>query len=199
MIIHREFQQGSDEWFDCRLGKITGTDFTTLCNPKSKATYQNLIYKKAAEILTGKRQDGGYYNSQMERGNLLESEAREYFSEVTGLPVEEVGLIEVSEFVGVSPDGLILLDEGLEIKCKDNHTHLKCLLKGDNSYKWQIYANIWAYDAQRWHFISYNPNFPDGKKMFHEVWERDESIIELINDRVKQATIDIKAVLEELK
>ena len=175
MIIH-DVVQGSEEWKILRSGKFTATDFATVANGR-KSTIENLIYKKAAEIITGVKAESGYYSASMERGNRLEAEAREEFEFATGLHVETVGFVEMSEYIGCSPDGLIGDHAGVEIKCKDDHTHLKCLLHGDTSYKWQLYGNMFVTGRREWYFCAYNPNFPVETQLYIKKWEWNQDLI----------------------
>ena len=119
--------QGSDEWLEARLGKFTGSDFHTLMG--NSQTKKTILLKKAAERITGKRADAcKFSNIHTERGHELEEEARAEYSIQNLVLVQEVGFIELNDIVGSSPDGLVENDGGLEIKCKDNHTHLQAIL-----------------------------------------------------------------------
>jgi hypothetical protein len=194
MIIHY-CEQGSQEWQDLRLGRFTATDFATLANGK-KATIDNLILKKAAEIVTGKKAYSDFYNKHMERGNELEAEAREAFELERLVSVEQVGFIEVNEFIGCSPDGLVGDYSGIEIKCKDNHTHLKTLLKGDNSYKWQIVGNMWCTGRKEWEFYCYNPNFT---KQYSETWYLNDDDKSQLEQGLDYAVEKLKGLLDEIR
>ena len=196
MIIH-EMEQGSPEWFAVKLGKYSATDFQTLANGR-KDTIAKLIEKKAAEILTGRRMET-FKNSHMERGLELEAEARVEYEFFSGNEVKEVGFVEMNEFIGCSPDGLIGDNGGVEFKSKDDNTHLHCLLFGDTSYKWQLYGNMWVTGRSWWDFVSYNPHFPVDKQLYINRWERDEEMIKKISDGCEYAVAELKRILEDLK
>jgi hypothetical protein len=192
MILHTDIIQRSEEWFKIKLGKFSATDFQTVANGK-KPTIENLIYKKAAEIITGHYQENDFTNRHIERGVELEEEARVAFEMETGLSVLEVGFIELNEFVGVSPDGIIGDNAGLELKCKDDHTHLKCLLNGDNSYKWQIQGSLYVSGRESWFFASYNQFFPSNKRIYikehkpdKECFDKLESGLDFCITRLKE-------------
>ena len=165
MIIHR-MPQRSDEWYAVRLGKITGTQFQTMANGR-KDTIDTLCYKIAAERLTGQPCEKAYTNSAMENGVALEPLARAAYETTAFAAVDEVGFLELDEFVGCSPDGLVGDDGGVEIKCPEAHTHLKNL--GDSScwkaYKWQLQGALWVTDRKWWDFVSFCPLFPPGQQL----------------------------------
>lgn len=196
MIIH-EMEQRSDEWFKIRMGKFTGTDFATVANGK-KATKETLVYKKASEIVTGHRQENGYTNYNMERGVELEDEARFAFELETGLTVRQVGFLELDKFTGVSPDGLIGDNAGIEIKCKEDHTHLKCLLNGDNTYKWQIQGALYVSGREKWFFVSYNANFSTDKRLYIKEYYPDEKCFDMLRVGLIEMTTEVQNVLNTI-
>jgi len=193
MKIYAELEQGTPEWFAVRCGKFTASkDFQQLVTGKPD-TYTKLIRRKLAEKITGKLVASDYTNVNMERGNLLEQAARDAFEWHTGLAVQQVGFVEGDEWYGASPDGLIGDDAGLEIKCRDIHTHLDCWIDGwDKSYKWQIQGNLWVTQREHWYFASYNPAYDHiGKGLFVEKIERDEAAINQIEMAVIKAMGDV--------
>jgi len=194
VIIHENIIQRSDEWFQIRLGKFTGTDFATVANGR-KDTRKKLIYKKAAEIMTGKPCERDFNNFQMDRGRELEDEARMAFELETGLEVREVGFIELDQYTGVSPDGLIGEKSGIEIKCKDTHTHIECLTEGDNSYKWQIQGGLYVSGRKSWFFVSYNKDFSMNKRLYIKEHTPDEKSFEMLRDGLAEMTTELKKVL----
>lgn len=120
MIVHL-FEQGTEEWNQVRIGKMTGSDAGVfLVNGKSEtewgAAVQSYIYKKVAERITGEIE---YFkpNFAMERGTMLEPVAIAEYEKVSWNQVERVGFVEMNDFVGCSPDGLIGNDGMIEVKC----------------------------------------------------------------------------------
>ena len=169
MKIHT-MSQRSKEWFAVRLGKITGTSFPTMANGQ-KATIETLCMKTAAERITGASSEDSYTNSTMEAGFEAEALARQTYETTTLTHVEEVGFLELDEFIGVSPDGLIG-DEGLvEIKCPMAHTHLKYLTskgKAWRAYKWQIQGGLYVGSREWCDFASFCPSFPPASQLYVE-------------------------------
>lgn len=104
-----------------------------------------------------------YTNSHMERGTLLEPQAREIYELENGAVVQEVGFIELDEYIGCSPDGLIGEDGGLEIKCKSDEKFFRHLVRGEaeleSAYVWQVQMNLLITGRKWWDLVVYNPNF----------------------------------------
>jgi len=198
MIIHEDLVQLSDEWFDLKKGKFSGTDFTTVANGKP-ATRKTLCYKKAAEIITGEYAESTFRNFNMDRGIEMEEEARMAFDLEVGVETREVGFIELSQYAGVSPDGLIGDYAGLELKCKDAHTHLECLLKGDNKYKWQIQGALFVSGRSIWYFASYNPSFPVGQKLYIKEHLPDPEAFEMLAKGLDESVANVQIILEQYK
>lgn len=115
-----ECEQGSADWFRARMGMATASRFTTVVcesgNARSieaRAKYmRELAGEKVSEELTE-----SYTNQFMERGKVLEAEAREAYSIITGNDVAQIGFIVNDGYrAGASPDGLIGKKKAVEIK-----------------------------------------------------------------------------------
>ena len=75
-------EQNSDEWLRVRMGMPTASEFSTVLTAgkgggesKTRRTY---LYKLAGERVTGEPMES-YTNKYMERGKLMEGEARDYY------------------------------------------------------------------------------------------------------------------------
>ena len=130
-------EQGTEEWLQCRLGKLTGSVAYTIAT-KGKGL-DTLCLEKATELLTGIIPDG-YKNDAMQHGNDYEAEARSIYELETGNKVVQVGFCEDNEYVGVSPDGLIGDDGLIEIKCPQDKTYTQYLI--DMKIKPEYYAQM---------------------------------------------------------
>lgn len=197
MKVHKMMQR-SDEWFDIRRGKFTGSDFPTVANGK-KATKKTLELKKAAEIITGTYAESTYRNFHMERGVELEDDARLAFELEIGAGIDEVGFIEMNKYTGVSPDGLIGDYAGVELKCKDAHTHLKCLLEGDRAYKWQIQGSLFVTGRNIWYFASYNPTFSIHDRLYIKEHEPDMKCFEMLENGLSESIANVEILINEFK
>jgi len=196
-MIKINVEQGSDAWFQNRLGRITASQFKELMSGESTKGYNDLISEVAAEIVSGEIEES-YTNFDMERGKDLEPEARKLYAELFDVEVEEVGLCipdednEFHDWVGVSPDGLTNGD--LEIKCPKKKTHWNYIKKNrlPNEYKWQVQGRLFITGLPYCDFMSYYPNLkpfiirvlPD-EKMHKEFEVRLRKTIQLIKKEIE--------------
>lgn len=195
MKLHN-VKQGSDEWHSLRLGRMTASNAHTISVAgKGLETYCRML---AAEIYTGQREDE-YKSPDMIRGNEEEDYARSCYEFQTGNQVIEVGFAEYSEYVGASPDGLVGLDGGIEIKRKTLKTHNDLLLGAvefEEKYIWQCHMCMLIFDREWWDLMSYNPLFKERSlfiKRIHRSAECDTKLLSgfmkgeaLINEFLKK-------------
>lgn len=157
-------EQGSQEWLDTRKGLVTGSRFKDVVTPakgelsKSSKSY---MYELVAERMGATV--NFYQNEHMQRGNELEPDARTAYEFVKDAVVEQVGIcIHDNGMIGVSPDGLVGEDGGLEIKCPKETTHISYLDSGELPliYKPQVQGSMWITGRKWWDFMSYHPDLP---------------------------------------
>jgi dihydrofolate reductase len=98
---------------------------------------------------------------------------------------------------GVSPDGLIGDDGGIEIKCPKPSTHVKYLRKGTlpSEYKAQVMGCLWITGRQWWDFMSYHPQMPNLLIRVH----RDDEYINQLERLVTHACQIIEKEVAEIK
>lgn len=195
MIIHN-INQSTEEWQALRIGRFTASNFHVFLG--NSQTRTNEIYKKAAERLTGKKCDqDNFKNGHTERGHELEDLAREAYTFETGNEVEQVGFIELDDFVGCSPDGLINGKGLLEIKCLDNHGFIKARNKDyiAPTHKTQIQFCLMVTGREYLDYVIFNPNFGDRGLVIRTV-ERDEEYIDKIKDALEKAKNEVIKEIE---
>lgn len=116
-------EQNSDEWTRARMGIPTASMFATVLakgkDGGASKTRQTYLHKLAGEIITGEPSEN-YYNAHMERGHVMEAEARDLYCFVHDAPLTRVGFVRRGNF-GCSPDSLIGDDGILEIKTAFPH------------------------------------------------------------------------------
>ena len=195
MLIHN-CTQGTEEWFACRLGKLTASVAKTIST--AGKGLETLCLEKATEILTGKPNET-YKNEAMEQGNLLESEARSIYELETGATVTQVGFVEENEYVGVSPDGLVGDDGLIEIKCPTNKTYTQYLLDGKIKPEYYSQMQMQMFITERlWcDYVVYNPNFK--KSITIQRVYPDNKEIEKIADGLAKGTEIIKSIIREIE
>ena len=174
MKLHT-MEQGSEEWLKIRCGKVTASHFSDVMSKgQGRKTY---MLKLAAERATGVVQPS-FKNEAMQWGNDQEPFARACYEQVTGNKVEQVGFVEHSDYVGVSPDGLVGSDGLVEIKCPNPSTHIGYIESGKlpAKYKAQVQGQMWACDRAWCDFVSYDPRNGDNGYFCVRV-ERDRKYI----------------------
>lgn len=198
--IYHDMEQQSDEWYAARLGMFSGSDFHTFLGD-SKTKYDKL-WEKIAERRYQDSDAEDFLGLYTERGKVLEHEARRVYSAVYETDVQEVGLVEDTEYfpgyVVCSPDGLVGDDGIIEIKCLvakfiTQYTEGKY---ADNfyiepKYKTQIQFNLLVTQRKWCDFIYYHPRV--GLRV--QRIERDEKAIEKILNTLKEC---VKFVEENL-
>jgi len=159
MIKIHNVDQVSDEWFELRKGKMTGSNATAVgANGKGLETY----CKKISIGIIREEKEEQYSNADIERGKELESIGLTTYEFETGVTVENVGFItnDIYKNVGCSPDGLVGLDGGIEIKARNDEKHFS-LIQGETKeipFN-QIQMCLLVTERKWWDFISINVNF----------------------------------------
>lgn len=173
--------QGSPEWLAARCGRATASRFAdVLATIKTgeAAARRNYKAQLVCERLTGIVAES-FTNAAMQWGTETEPLARAAYEEQTGNLVEQVAFITHSELMaGASPDGLIDLDGGLEIKCPNTATHIDTLLKGmPADHMPQIQGCMWITGRKWWDFVSYDPRLPERLQTHIQRITRDDAYI----------------------
>jgi putative phage-type endonuclease len=157
-------EQGSDEWFDYRKGKISGTMLADLYSKRGNRKLG--FYELIAERLALDPDD----ENRMERGLRLEDEAAELFAQQTGKKLEVVGVCVHDKYPSIinSPDRLIKgksgkYTEAVEIKCLSPSRHLQAVIENEvpdefEAQKLQYF--IVNPDLEKLYFVFYDPRIP---------------------------------------
>jgi putative phage-type endonuclease len=181
-MIIEEFHQGSEEWWEARLGIPTASNFDKIITSKGEPSKQakKYMYRLAGERVTGICEEG-YNGKFMQRGKEMEQEAREFYEMLNDVEIKEVGLCyaDASKKYSCSPDGLVG-DEGLvEIKCPIITTAVEYLLAGKLpiSYFEQVQGQLLVTGRKWVDFISYYPGL---KPLIIRVKRDEEFITKLV-------------------
>lgn len=195
--------QRSKEWFDVRLGRFTASQIDCLLGKQGLGlTGESYIFEKAVETVFGKDENDDFTTYDMQRGTELEPIAFRKFKELKELEfieAKETGFFCFGEHSGASPDGLVGNDAILEIKCPRPNKFFKLVKdnKIDKVYLSQMQMQMLCTNSQRAHFFNYI--IFNGVEMWHEIIvERDEVIIDLIKDRLKEAIVIKKEFMQYL-
>lgn len=131
-IIIDTFLQRSPEWVQARLGSPGCSSISKIITSKGEPSKQreDYLHQLAAEIITGRSEEGGYISHQMLNGIEREDSSRALFEMMYGVEVKQCGIVYKDERkrCHCSPDGLIDDYAILEMKNPMAKTHSKALL-----------------------------------------------------------------------
>lgn len=152
--------QGSPEWFQARMGIPTASEFATVLAKGEGKTRKTYMLKLAGEIISGQPMEN-YQNGYMDRGKVMEDEAREFYAYTRQVELVRVGFVR-TESAGASPDSLIGNDGGLEIKTALPHLLIELLLKNEfpPAHKAQVQGSLWITGREYWDLLVYWPGIP---------------------------------------
>jgi putative phage-type endonuclease len=163
-------EQGSEEWFQVRAGRVTGGEAAAVMAGKDTATRKDYRLKLAVERMTGKPEIDDYSNRYMRHGQETEPMARLAVEMRMKVLVRETGFLRhTSLLIGASLDGDIDdFAKTIEIKCPKPTTHVDYLQAGrlPAVYRWQVVHGLLVSGAQSCIFASYCPGLPDGLQLF---------------------------------
>ena len=206
MTIHY-VEQGSDQWLALRLGKVTASRVHLTCwklesGKGWRAERADYMHELAAERLTGNPAEA-YVSKDMEIGTLREPVARSEYVLDRLVPVQQIGFIDhpTIPMSGASLDGLVGDNGFIDIKCPKPKTHLGYLRAGvvPKFYRHQINWCFACHPPLQWcDFISFNPDFPEGKQLFVVRVKRDEAKIAELETHVEQFQRELDDLIAEI-
>lgn len=170
-----------EDWLKARAGKITGStlkDTVVLRGNEEKIGYYKLIADRLAVAADSE--------NPMERGNRLESEAIQQFTEITGTEVCTDLVIwqrDDNPSIAISPDGYVDAErivEAVEVKCLNSAEHIKAKITGKipDQYNWQkIQYFIVNNDLEMLHFVFHDPRFiPELQTFIITIYRTDVAV-----------------------
>ena len=191
MLIH-QCEQRSNEWKRLKAGKVSGTGMGNVLAGKDTARrkdYLNLLRWERREQRLAEFE----VNEYMQWGIDKEDDAFALYLMVnSGRVGQQVGFVQMNDYIGVSPDGLVDICGMVEIKCPKTTTHEKYIKQGREpaQYRPQIQGQMWVCQRQWCDFVSYDPRHKT-PLFIHRVWRDDEYI--------KRLSVACEIFIEELK
>lgn len=189
-------QQGTDEWHKVKVGKFSGSSFADLMQKVTTKGFNDIINQIVYEKMTGEVPES-FSNKWMDRGTELEPEAREHYEFLTFTKVKQVGFIELNDYVGISPDGLVGEKGGLEIKCPKYSTLLSYHFhnNGEEDYKWQLQGALYVTGRDFWDFFVYHPKLKPYRKRIYPnpIMQKD------LHNRIEFAILEVEKRINFIK
>lgn len=195
MIQIFDCEQGSPEWYAARLGIPTASEFSTVMAKGEGKTRRKYMMTLIGERLTGEIADS-YSNGHMERGKIMEAEARDLYAFHTDLEPTRVGFIRNGD-KGCSPDSLVTTNGMSEIKTKLPHLQLEVVLADrlPPEHVGQCQGALWVAEREWIDFVSYWPKLP----LFVKRVYRDEDYIKRLASEVAAFNDEMLALIERIQ
>ena len=188
-------EQGTEDWFIARAGIPTASKFSTVMAKGEGKTRAKYMRQLAGEIITGKPMES-FSNAHMERGHVMEPEARDLYSFATDTAPEQVGFIRNGR-KGCSPDSLIGSDGMLEIKSKLPDLLIECIERGDfpPEHRAQCQGALWVAEREWIDIVVYWPEMP----VFIKRAYRDETYIAGLSKAVEAFNAELAELVERVR
>jgi hypothetical protein len=137
-----------------------------------------------------------FTNGHMERGKIMEEEARDLYCLLADAEAQRVGFIR-SDDRGCSPDSLIGEKGMLEIKTKLPHLLIEILLKDEfpPEHKAQCQGGLWVAEREWIDIGIYWPKLP----LFVKRAYRDDGYIATLAGAVAQFNEELAAMIERVR
>lgn len=196
MTLQRfDCEQNSREWQMARLGIATASSFADILAKGEGKTRRTYLLKLAGEIITGEPMEN-IVTVAMERGHLMEAEARDLYALETSANLIRAGFFRNGR-AGCSPDSLIGEDGGLEVKTMFPHLLIDVILKDEfpSVHKAQVQGTLWVLGREWWDLTVYWPGMPRFVKRAY----RDEAYIETLAAEVQRFNDDLDAIVTQMR
>jgi putative phage-type endonuclease len=197
-------EQGTDEWFAARIGKVTASRVADVI-AKTKTGYSssrdNYMAQLICERLTNQKADG-FTNAAMQWGTETEPLARLSYEVAQNVLVDQVGFVPHPRILmaGASPDGLVGDNGLLEIKCPNTATHIDTLLSETvpGKYNTQMQFQMACTDREWCDFVSFDNRLPTELQLFVKRVPRDNVFIRLIEGEIVQFIAELDDKINKL-
>lgn len=193
--IFDDIEQGSDLWRQTRMGLPTASEFHSVLAKGEGKTRKSYMLRLAAEVITGEPLET-FKSASMERGNLMEPEARDMYCFMTDAVPQRVGFIRNGP-KGCSPDSLLGSSGILEIKTQRGDLLVETLLRDEfpPEHKAQCQGALWVAEREWVDIAVYWPKLP----LFVKRAYRDEAYISKLSSAVDQFNEELAAMVERVK
>lgn len=198
-------EQGSDEWHQLRLGKVTASRVAdVMAKTKSgvSASRGNYLVQLAIQRVTGVVEES-YTNDAMQWGVDNEAQARVAYEIASQNFVDQVAFVlhPTIEGFGASPDGLVGECGLVEIKCPNSATHWSYIKANEppNKYYIQMQAQMACTNTQWCDFVSFDPRMPERSKLLIVRVPRNVEFIAEMEAEIKEFLSEVEVEVNLMK
>lgn len=194
-----ECEQGTESWLRARMGIPTASEFSSVLaaakDGKDRKTRNKYMRKLAGEIITGEPMET-FQNQHMERGKVMEDEARDFYAFTTDEPIQRIGFIRNGDR-GCSPDSFVGQSGMLEIKTALPDILIEKILADDfpPEHRAQCQGNLMVAEREWLDIGIYWPKMP----MFTKRAYRDESYIRNMSAEIDQFNAELHDLVEKIR
>lgn len=198
ITVYTDLAQGTQEWFDARLGMLTASilkNFMTATGKRADNEKTRLaVYELAAQRVSGFI-ELGWSSDDTERGHQDEIEARDLYSK-NYARVQEVGFVVNATLgfdLGCSPDGFVGSDGMIECKSRVQKHQLKTIVESTDDapipsdHAIQVQTSLLVTGRKWCDYITYCAGMPMTVIRVH----RDEEVIAKIIESATAAEAQI--------
>lgn len=197
--------QGSDEWFQARLGLPTASHFATIMaegrDGGLSLTRTEYLHRLAGEVITEMPAEETFKSRAMERGKEMEPLAIEDYERRKKVAVQRIGLainFAGLKRCGASPDGLVGFDGGLETKTMRPDKMIPLLDRGARmppEHRAQVQGNMMVLERDVWDFKIFWPKMPD----FTVTVRRDDAYIKVMHQQIEVFNHELSRLVDKLR
>lgn len=193
--------QGTQEWFDAKLGVISASNAHKVLSKKGTETRNGYLMELVAQIATGSMGEEVTAKA-LEWGKENEASARLLYQLETSNLVEDAGFYYSDDKrSGCSPDGIIKgQSKGLELKSPYTSkvfVEFAATGKIKKEYITQCQFSMWVTGFKEWDFASYDSRMK-GKMLHYITLKRDDETMKLFDDAVPEFVAEMDDVLKKL-
>lgn len=205
--IFEDIEQGSDEWFQLRLGVPTASNFGKMMasgrDGEESKTRSRLMRVMAGEILTNRPGEGKIVTAAMQRGNDMEPEARDHYLQTHFADLRRIGFmrrkLKTGRYVGASPDALIGDKRALEIKTMAPDLMIERLENNSGmppEHRPQVHGTMWVGDLESVDLLIFYSGMPVAPKF---TIYRDETYIREIANAVEKFEYETRMLVDKIR
>jgi hypothetical protein len=209
-----KFEQGTEEWLESRLAKLTGSIYGQIMPGKTGKVpdWSKLKYTKAVQLMAGVDESKPINQFNADWGHEWEPFACEAYTKKTGTELIETGLItsDFNEYIATSPDR-VAKDNSvvLEVKCPTTmEKHLQYIdcspvlklssIAIEKNYYWQIRHHMLCTGIKVGDWASFHHAFKPMPISINRVeWDQKEmdTMMELGDKFIKEMKVFAKEIL----
>lgn len=207
IVIHANFDQGSEEWLKARCGLLTASEMKLILTPTLKVASNDKerahLYELLAQRITG-YVEPHYISDDMLRGHEDEVRARLKYEERTGSKVHTCGFMTNDRWgftIGYSPDGLVGDEGSIEAKSRRQKYQVQTIIENIGGDRGETIPGDFVMQCQtallvserKWlDFISYSGGLPMGIIRVFPIPQVQNAIVEAAGEFERRLSEKLK-------